>query len=64
MKFKVGDTVQLNSGGPLMTVQEEYSPKEKKLTCQWFILNATTPYELKAGVFAEDSLHAAKPKPS
>jgi uncharacterized protein YodC (DUF2158 family) len=59
MKFKVGDTVKLNSGGPLMTVQEEASGETLK--CQWFVANATTPYELRFGVFPTDSLHAEKP---
>jgi len=33
MKFKVGDVVQLESGGPRMTVIQI---KEDKLRCRWY----------------------------
>ncbi|UKK92054.1 DUF2158 domain-containing protein [Brucella pseudogrignonensis] len=34
MSFKVGDTVRLKSGGPLMTV--ERINENKSVTCIWF----------------------------
>ena len=39
-KFKIGDVVQLRSGGPLMTIEaiEMYGSEgtEEKATCIWF----------------------------
>ena len=35
-KFKPGDTVVLKSGGPLMTVMENYYPRYE---CGWFSQN-------------------------
>ena len=32
-KFKIGDTVQLKSGGPIMTIK---SIDESGIRCQWF----------------------------
>lgn len=32
--LKVGDVVQLNSGGPMMTVREHY--EDDKWACTWF----------------------------
>jgi uncharacterized protein YodC (DUF2158 family) len=38
MNFKVGDVVQLKSGGPPMTVQEIINlPGEPFVRCSWFI---------------------------
>ncbi len=34
--YKVGDLVQLKSGGPVMTVAEENSLGDGQLRCQWF----------------------------
>lgn len=36
MSFKVGDVVQLKSGGPLMTVYDIDLGKYVRITCQWF----------------------------
>jgi uncharacterized protein YodC (DUF2158 family) len=48
MGFKVGDVVELNSGGPIMTVQSIHG---SQVTCVWF--NKTT------GCFVESPLFAA-----
>ena len=57
-KFKKGDTVKLNSGGPLMTVEEvkdKYSDGVKiegyDVDCVWFIQN-----EPREGRFDQDML--------
>ena len=36
--FKVGDTVKLNSGGPVMTIESLYQNdgEEKSAKCVWF----------------------------
>jgi uncharacterized protein YodC (DUF2158 family) len=48
-KFKVGDVVELKSGGPRMTVQ---SVEEDGTTrCLWFVAN-----ELKSGSFPQGVL--------
>lgn len=49
-QFKVGDVVQLKSGGPKMTVAEVLS--DGKLWCQWFI----KPNEPKGASFAPEVL--------
>ena len=36
MQFKVGDVVQLKSGGPKMTVTY-VNPSEGKVFCDWFV---------------------------
>ena len=53
--FKPGDVVQLNSGGPKMTVEAVQS--DGSLRCVWF-------HEGKkdSGVFPQVSLRAAKTK--
>ena len=48
-RFKVGDTVQLKSGGPIMTVDEEHD--DDSVTCQWFLKQ-----EVKMGVFKQAAL--------
>ena len=48
-KFKVGDTVQLKSGGPEMTVERAFDDHDYR--CQWF-----AGKKLEAGVFPEESL--------
>lgn len=59
-KYKIGDKVKLNSGGPVMSVQtvhtyDRYSEKEGefngKYTCQWF-----AGKKLDKGTFPEESL--------
>jgi uncharacterized protein YodC (DUF2158 family) len=49
-RFKVGDIVQLKSGGPDMTVQEDGYPAGN-IWCQWF-----GGRKLERGEFPEDSL--------
>ena len=46
--LKIGDTVELKSGGPLMTI-EEY--KKGSFICQWFWEG-----EVNRGYFPPDSL--------
>lgn len=36
MSYKVGDTVQLKSGGPKMTVTREQGELNKSVGCVWF----------------------------
>lgn len=58
--FSVGDTVRLNSGGPLMTVKVE--PHENVIypvyVCQWFGDNDC----LHEGSFPPASIHASRVK--
>jgi len=49
-KFKVGEHVQLSSGGSSMTIKS-YADDGKHLATSWFILS-----ELKEGEFHEDQL--------
>ncbi len=55
-KLKIGDIVQLKSGGPEMTVQREPSELNNYYTCQWF-----AGKKLESGTFKEDSLKPVKP---
>ena len=48
MELKVGDTVRLKSGGPLMTIE---SIEDKKAFCNWFSND-----ELKNGTFNIETL--------
>lgn len=58
-KYNVGDTVTLNSGGPVMTVQaaRQHTGNTGELeftgsyTCQWF-----SGKKLESGIFPEESL--------
>lgn len=57
-KFKVGDIVQLLSGGPKMTVVS-ISDNKRSYTCKWF-----AGAKLDDGYFPEEALDAPKdPKP-
>lgn len=49
--FKVGDIVQLKSGGPEMTVKAVPPPHSELYTCQWF-----AGKKLESGTFPSDSL--------
>jgi uncharacterized protein YodC (DUF2158 family) len=53
MAFKVGDVVQLKSGGPIMTVTAETKDLQgiTRLLCAWFDKNNE-----KSGVFPEGAL--------
>jgi uncharacterized protein YodC (DUF2158 family) len=54
-KFKVGDVVQLNSGGPRMTVTQELTGKDRiTYYCAWFHEN-----ENKISTFPGDALKTA-----
>jgi uncharacterized protein YodC (DUF2158 family) len=50
-KFKVGDVVQLASGGPTMTVVGPSLTNKKQVKCQWFVKD-----EVRTGEFLEDAL--------
>jgi uncharacterized protein YodC (DUF2158 family) len=49
--FKIGDIVQLKSGGPEMTVQTSPEAPSKNYKCQWF-----AGKKLESGIFPPDSL--------
>lgn len=51
--FKEGDTVQLKSGGPKMTIKEIH--EGGSLTCQWF-----SGTKLQTGYFKPHSLNLVK----
>jgi uncharacterized protein YodC (DUF2158 family) len=55
--FKIGDIVQLKSGGPEMTVQTLPDPPGKSYKCQWF-----AGKKLESGYFPLDSLKPVKPE--
>jgi uncharacterized protein YodC (DUF2158 family) len=52
--FKIGDIVQLKSGGPEMTVETAPDIGQNYYCCQWF-----AGKKLESGVFPSDSLQAA-----
>ncbi|MCA8304170.1 DUF2158 domain-containing protein [Burkholderia seminalis] len=54
-KFKVGDIVQLKSGGPEMTVNALPGVYRDDYQCQWF-----AGKKLEAGDFPENSLQPVK----
>jgi uncharacterized protein YodC (DUF2158 family) len=54
--FKVGDVVQLNSGGPKMTVANVQT--DGNVRCAWFSPDG----KLENAVFPPDGLHPAKGK--
>ena len=55
--MKLGDIVQLKSGGPKMTVnyQTQAPPPGIRWGCAWFGTDGTFP--LQTGVFAEEALN-------
>jgi len=56
-QFKLGDVVQLVSGGPKMTVVDTVSEDEgEAIVCQWFDEN-----ELKTGTFTPKSIKVVDP---
>jgi uncharacterized protein YodC (DUF2158 family) len=61
-QFKVGDTVRLKSGGPVMTITDidEYSGfSGKSANCKWFVNSG-----VKEDVFPLDTIEvAAAPDP-
>ncbi|MES2415748.1 MAG: DUF2158 domain-containing protein [Pseudomonadota bacterium] len=56
-KFKIGDTVSLNSGGPVMSVKLVPEANSGSYTCQWF-----AGKKLDQGLFKEGQLVSAEPK--
>jgi len=59
MTFKVGDVVQLKSGGPPMTVTKVSSNMvgTTEITCIWFF------GEMETGTFKPDTLMPSLPRP-
>ncbi|WP_175692748.1 YodC family protein [Burkholderia ambifaria] len=57
LKFKIGDIVQLKSGGPEMTVQTLPYERNSRYRCQWF-----AGKKLESGEFPEESLMPVQPK--
>lgn len=58
MDFKMGDTVQLKSGGPIMTIAEISSIAEGgfDVYCYWFV-----GPKREQGTFPSEAVKAAKP---
>jgi len=54
-RFKVGDVVELNSGGPKMTVINDDVPGLAK--CEWFVPNL---FGYRIEVFPMDALQKVK----
>jgi uncharacterized protein YodC (DUF2158 family) len=52
MEWKVGDVVQLKTGGPQMTVQSVDHVLDKSITCSWF----DKANKLQNAAFAAESL--------
>jgi uncharacterized protein YodC (DUF2158 family) len=59
VSFKVGDIVQLKSGGPEMTVERVSSAGKNVYWCQWF-----AGRKLESGQFPADSLKPVQPSQS
>lgn len=51
IRFQIGETVKLKSGGPEMTVAD--SGGEARIYCQWF-----SGSKLQGGYFDEDALES------
>jgi len=56
-KFKIGDTVELKSGSPPMTIAD-YNYSTKKFGCQWFVGE-----KVEKDFFTSDSLQLVVVKP-
>jgi len=56
--FKVGDLVQLKSGGPRMTVQKRFSDDDDSWVCAWFVGAAAD--KLCAEVFPSATLKSVE----
>ena len=58
MTFKVGDIVELKSGGPPMTVSQVDTNLvgHTELTCRWFFV------KMETGTFTPDVLIPSKPR--
>ena len=56
-KFKVGDIVQLKSGGPSMTISHLSSGDDPKYSCTWF-----NGKKLEHGQFLEETLQESEKK--
>jgi len=52
-EFKVGDTVRLKSGGPLMTIMITNYDGKRHFYCQWFTKDED---KVREGYFPPDSL--------
>jgi len=57
-RFKRGDIVRLNSGGPQMTVQEPAGDDDDSVECIWFTSNCST---VLTETFFEECLTAVAP---
>ena len=55
-RFKLGDTVRLRSGGPIMTINAKMSGGDWR--CQWFSGGGN---KLEHADFADEALEAANP---
>jgi uncharacterized protein YodC (DUF2158 family) len=53
---KLGDTVKLKSGGPVMTIRS-FDQRTNWFTCHWFVGR-----ELKTGEFSSSELVDSKPE--
>lgn len=62
MKFKIGDSVILKSGGPYIPVMSvaEFDKEDGVLTCQWF----DKDQRLQREKFHEDQLEKYEPQPT
>ena len=50
-EFKIGDTVMLKSGGPLMTVHSAKGSQIQQINCVWF-----DDVTVKSGMFNPEAL--------
>ena len=61
-KFKVGDTVQLKSGGPIMTVSGFFETDGPRVKCTWFE-DKLDQRVLQEASFPAEALEAIDPRP-